>query len=672
MTGPSQPEPFPGRDSLEETQEADDSRLVGSWASSKSQGDGRQIGPYVVIRELGRGSFGAVFLAHKVGEGPVALKLLLDQGVADEEARARFQREAELAARVRHPGIVPLFEAGVDPQGLYYAMEYVPGGTLKQVFQQRGRLLPEEACELVANLADALEEAHRQGVVHRDVKPANVILEAKTGRPRLTDFGLARDTWQQSDLTRTRDVLGTPTHMAPEQFSGAKVDARADVYALGVILYQALGGKLPFFAESVVELQQQVLRATPTPLRQLRPDLSPSLVAIVERAMAKDPAARIPSARLLADVLSRDPNRSSTLAQLPAPGGHPSRGLQRALAAALGVALGLPLYLLLSAPVPDPVLAPQPLPPLRSPAAGRAEVFELAARGLPYEALAWRLRELELPASEQTAARVELAFRRGRLHEAHGLAGAIPADDVSTPALESRLCAGLALTFLGDYPEATVALQPLTRSEEPHVADVALAWLCLADDYTFSPQDYAASVNLLDRVLSERPDHHLAQVCRAYFAIASTKLEGLPQLERLAEQAPDHWIVSHLRGRALRFDPSRAGEAVEHLRRAARLTEGNCEPTLGYLVQALLIDGQVQAARQELEWAQARYPKVGGLKALEVVLCELEGQPQEAEAALDELVRLVGMERTRLELFWLRTPPMGPALEAVIKRVEAR
>ena len=671
MTAPSQPPPFPGRDSLEETQEADDSRLVGSWASSKSQEHGRRIGPYTVLRELGRGSFGVVFLAHKVGEGPVALKLLLDRGVADAEARARFEREAELAARVRHPGIVPLLEAGVDPQGLYYAMEYVPGGTLKDVLRQRGRLLPEEACELVANLAEALEAAHRQGVVHRDVKPANVILEAKTGRPRLTDFGLARDTWQQSDLTRTRDVLGTPTHMAPEQFSGAKVDARADVYALGVILYQALGGKLPFSAESVVELQQQVLRATPTPLRQLRPDLSPSLAAIVERAMARDPAARIPSARLLADVLSRDPNRASTLARLPAPG-VPSRGKQRALAAGLGLALGLPLYLVLSMPVPDPVLVPQPLPPLRSPAADRAEVFELAARGLPYEALAWRLRELELPATERTAARVELAFRRGRLHEAHGLAGAIPADDVSTLALESRLWAGLALTFLGDYPEATAAVQPLTRSEAPHVADVALAWLCLADDYTFSPQDYAASLNLLDRVLAERPDHQLAQVCRAYFAIARTKLDGLPQLERLAAQAPDHWIVHHLRGRALRFDPGRAGEAVEHLRRAAKMTEGNCEPTLGYLVQALLIDGQFQAARQELEWAQARYPKIGGLKALEVVLCELEGEPREAEAALDDLVRSVGMERARLELVWLRTPPMGPALEAVLKRAEAR
>ncbi|MCA8921981.1 MAG: serine/threonine protein kinase, partial [Planctomycetes bacterium] len=477
---PVPPPPFPGRDSVEETQ-GGDSRLAGSWASSRTSADRQQVGPYTVLRELGRGSWGVVFLGSKPGEAPVAIKLLLEKGQADPEARARFEREAELAARIRHPGIVPLLRAGQEARGMYYAMEYVPGPTLKDHFAQRGRLLPEEACELVATLAEALEAAHLQGVVHRDVKPANVILEAKTGRPRLADFGLARDTLRGSNLTQTRDVIGTPAYMAPEQFSGARVDARADVYALGVILYQALLGRLPYKADNVVALQHQVLRGGyPSPLA-LRPDLPPALEPILARALARDPAQRFQSAGELADALSQDLERPEAL-YLPPLEQTAHKRPRWFMSLALGLLCGAPLHLLLREDVADPVLEAQPPLEAPPPAEQLREVFTLAGRGLPYTSLAWRLDQLELYSTERTAAQVALAFRRGRLRKTMRLAEGLPHDDASPLVQEARLQAGLAATFLAEYRIATATLEPLTLTAEPY-ADVARAWMCLADDY---------------------------------------------------------------------------------------------------------------------------------------------------------------------------------------------
>ncbi|MEZ6186221.1 MAG: serine/threonine-protein kinase [Planctomycetota bacterium] len=665
---PFEPPPPPPHDpgSLAETA-GSDSRLQGSWAFGTGQHDAQRVGPYALIRELGRGSWGVVFLARRGQEPPVALKLLLAHGQANPEAQARFVREAQLSQRIEHPNVVRLLDVGEDPRGRYCAMEYVPGPTLKDYLQQRERLLIQEACELVATLADALDAAHRLGVVHRDVKPANVILEARTGLPRLTDFGLARDTRAGSDLTRTRDVIGTPVYMAPEQFSGARVDARADVYALGVILYQALCGRLPFFAPNLLALQQLVLRGDyPAPTR-LRPDLPAGLVAILERALARDPDRRFPRADDLARALRGDLRSPAGL------GLEPPRSLASAprvrwgRALLVGLALGVPLHLLLRAPAADPVrqAAQSPSPP--SADAALAELFACAARGVPYPSLAFQLESLALPRRERLLAGIQLAFRRGRLRSALRLSAELTPSDRSTAADEARLCAGLAATFLADYRVATATLEPLSRGDDA-CARIARAWLCLADDYTFSPDDYRAAIELLDDVLAREPEHLLARLCRAYFAVAKTHLEGLPYVDGLERVAPDHWIVVHLRGRGLRHDPTRAAEAAELLARAVELTGGDCEPTFGYYVQALLISDQLARAREELSRALGRYPAVGGLIALDAAVEELSGNRAAADAALARLVRTVGIERAQLELYWLRADPMGPALQRVIER----
>ena len=261
------------------------------------------VGPYRVIDELGRGNFGVVLLAQREDGERVAVKVLLSSAMQDPEMVARFEREVHLMRSLRHPGVVEVFDVGRDRGRLYFAMELVEGETLRTRLRRESPLPIREAVELVCSLANALHHAHERGVIHRDVKPANVILDARTGLPRLTDFGLARHQWI-SNLTQSGDVLGTPSYMAPEQFRTARVDARADIYALGVILYKALTGKVPFLADSFVEQEELVSSGSYRPLRQLRAEIPSTLAKVVENALARDPNDRYRSARDLEDDLT--------------------------------------------------------------------------------------------------------------------------------------------------------------------------------------------------------------------------------------------------------------------------------------------------------------------------------------------------------------------------------
>jgi hypothetical protein len=244
---------------------------------------------------------GAVFLARERAlDREVAIKVLPPDGNGDGD-RERFRREARIAARLTHPNIVPLHSFGEAAGILYFVMGYVRGEPLSS--RMRRGLSVTSTRRILAELADALDHAHRQGVVHRDVKPDNVLLEDESGRAMLTDFGIARRDAQQG-LTVTGSVVGTPHYMSPEQASGTAVlDGRSDIYSLGVLGYALLAGRLPFDAPTVGEVLMQHMTREPAPLRTVARGVPEALAAVISRCLAKDPRDRWPDARAFKEAL---------------------------------------------------------------------------------------------------------------------------------------------------------------------------------------------------------------------------------------------------------------------------------------------------------------------------------------------------------------------------------
>jgi len=260
-----------------------------------------------VERLIARGGLGALYAATDLAAGELrALKVVAPApGAADgelAEAARRFAQEAQAMARLQHPDIVRVHRAG-QAQGLsYLVMDLLGGGDLSR-YTRPARLLPEAVVlRLAERLARALAHAHAQGVVHRDLKPENVMVDWAADRVTLTDFGLAR--LADAERTRTGLVLGSPAYMAPELLAGQEADARSDLYALGVLLYQLLTGELPFDAPALGELLRQVASVPAPDLRQRRPDLPPALAAVLAQLLAKRPAERPPGAAAVAEQLA--------------------------------------------------------------------------------------------------------------------------------------------------------------------------------------------------------------------------------------------------------------------------------------------------------------------------------------------------------------------------------
>jgi serine/threonine protein kinase len=276
---------------------------------------GQVLGTCTLRRLLGRGGMGAVYLAQQSRpKRSVAVKVLVPGLLLESQTRdeflARFRREADAIAALDHVNIMPVYEYGEQEQLAYLVMPYVTGGTLRDVLQQRGILPLNEVLPIIEQAAAALDYAHKQGIVHRDLKPGNILFHAD-GRVLLADFGLAKvlkdttdaDKAAISTLTSLGTVIGTPEYLSPEQATGNPVDQRTDIYSLGVILYQMLGGRVPFTGATPVAIAIKHTMEEPPPITAMNPALPHGVVAVIMKAMAKKPEQRYETAGELAQAL---------------------------------------------------------------------------------------------------------------------------------------------------------------------------------------------------------------------------------------------------------------------------------------------------------------------------------------------------------------------------------
>ncbi|MGE0713255.1 MAG: protein kinase [Planctomycetota bacterium] len=643
----------------------------------------RRLGGYELLEELGRGNNGVVYLARRPGlDRRFALKVLLGTAALDAESRARFELEAQIASKLDHPGIIAVYDIGRDGEHYYYAMEHCAGPTLADRIKE-GPLPPREAARVLAELSEALTVAHERQVVHRDLKPANVILDQRDGRPRITDFGLARDRELAESMTKTGDILGTPYYMSPEQLRGERpVDARADIYALGVILYECLAGIRPYKASSPFELARLVFQGSARPLRELEPRVPAELEAIQRRAMAVDKETRYASARELAAALrawlGRDEDVAETRPQ------RRRRGRRRpwalaAAGAALLVAAGAgaviarlagarqrrqALEALLSdayreAPG-DPAALDAELARAEGLAPGDPEVARLRAW-----AGAWRAVTAARAALERSPADAEAARRA--LAEARGVEG--PHLGAAVDELAARLAAEEELSDLTERSHAMVPLDDrlvarfealISRCAQPLRRRARLELL-----------DYLARRLSVDRyarvapTLEAEPDRRRAQLARVLLLVGdgSDRSQHQDMLrELLASAARDEPVK--LCAQALlwltdRPDPSRTRAIVDALERAQRLEPGLAAAQLG-LFCAQQVAEVGEARRGLLEWLTRRPDDA--LAAL--WLLRAQTAVRELEPALETASRLRA-------LLGARTPELVFLL-AVISSVEAR
>jgi serine/threonine-protein kinase len=277
------------------------------------------IGRYQILEQIGSGAMGSVYKARDpIMDRDVAIKTILThvlEGPQAAEFRDRFFREARAAGRLAHPGIVTVYDVSENEGTPFLVMEYVAGRTLQSILESGERMALERACDLSVQLAEALGYAHQNGVIHRDIKPANILI-TPDGRVKIADFGVAR--LADAQVTSTAYLLGTPAFMAPEQFTGAPIDGRVDLFAAGVVIYWIMTGDKPFTGDSMLSVQYKVVHTDPVPPRKLNPALPKDFETIILRSLAKDPAERYQSGEQLAGDLRSVRSGQTILVRTPA------------------------------------------------------------------------------------------------------------------------------------------------------------------------------------------------------------------------------------------------------------------------------------------------------------------------------------------------------------------
>jgi hypothetical protein len=301
----------------------------------------RKIARYEILEEKGRGAMGAVYVARDPAmDRIVALKTIHTyalSGPQGNEYRERFFREARAAGRLAHPGIVQMYDVGEDDGNPFMVMEFVEGQTLADLAKSGERFTLDRTCEVGQQIAEALGYAHCHGVVHRDIKPANILMTSKTKygveRPKITDFGVAKLTAAQ--ITTTGQMLGTPAFMAPEQFIGAAIDGRSDLFSLGVILYWLSTGEQAFPGETVTAISYKVVHTEPVPPRKLNPAIPAGLERIIAKCLKKDPVERYQTGEKMAKELGALREGRSVAALAMAPAIQVATGIGRGMDATL-------------------------------------------------------------------------------------------------------------------------------------------------------------------------------------------------------------------------------------------------------------------------------------------------------------------------------------------------
>jgi eukaryotic-like serine/threonine-protein kinase len=306
---------------------------------------GKQIGHCTIQRKLGQGGMGAVYLAHHPGlNKAVAIKILPGDLASNPEFKERFFREARLAARLEHPNVVQVHDVG-EAQGIHYiAMQYVEGKSLDTILREKRKLALNEALAITKRVAVALSAAAKLGIVHRDIKPHNILL-SKDGVVKVADFGLAKDEDANRSISEPGTIMGTPYYMSPEQAKGEKVDPRGDIYSLGATLYHMLTGKRMFDGGTPVSIVMKQINEEPVPIRDVDPSIPEPVAAIVGRMLRKDPAQRYASADELIRALDEIKNPGATMKPAAQAGPPPRKAAMIALPIAgiliVGIVVGL-------------------------------------------------------------------------------------------------------------------------------------------------------------------------------------------------------------------------------------------------------------------------------------------------------------------------------------------
>lgn len=292
-------------------------RVPKPWDSSCNSQDGRTIGDFELLHELGRGGEGVVYKARQKSlQRVVAVKVMRHERFAQASDVERFRRDSTMLASLQHPNIVQIYFAGESETGPYFAMELMADGSLKQKLANGWLPTPKQAAELARVLAEAMQCAHAKKIVHRDLKPANILLQSD-GTPKIVDFGMAKELNSGDSSTISGAIVGTASYMSPEQAKGQRADFPCDIYGLGAVLYELLTGRPPFVGSSLVETLDKVRRQEPLPIRQLIPTTPLDMEVICLKCLEKDPTQRYASAGELAADLKRFLHDEPILARLP-------------------------------------------------------------------------------------------------------------------------------------------------------------------------------------------------------------------------------------------------------------------------------------------------------------------------------------------------------------------